>query len=88
MQAQATPPAYAVIVIRKINDADAYQPVQTKVRRPPEAAGGKIVILTDKVTSLDDGVTLARYVVVRFDNMEKALAWHNSRPRKRRTQSE
>jgi hypothetical protein len=35
LHAQAAPPAYAVVVIRKVNDADALKPVDlSRVRRP------------------------------------------------------
>jgi uncharacterized protein (DUF1330 family) len=82
LHAQATPPAYAVIVIRKINDADALKPViLAKGPAAAESAGGKFVIRTDKITSLD-GMTPARYIVIQFDNMEKAMAWHNAEAQK------
>jgi uncharacterized protein (DUF1330 family) len=81
LHAQASPPAYAVIVIRKINDAEAYKVVPAKGAAAVEAAGGKFVILTNKMTSLD-GPVPARYVVIQFDSMEKAQAWHNSEAQK------
>jgi uncharacterized protein (DUF1330 family) len=82
LHAQATPPAYSVVVIRKVNDADAFKPVVLeKGPVAAEAAGGKFVIRTDKITSLD-GMAPVRYVVIQFDNMEKAMAWHNSEAQK------
>jgi uncharacterized protein (DUF1330 family) len=81
LHAQAGPPAYAVIVLRKINDADGYKQVVAKGAAAVDAAGGKFIIRTDKITGLD-GPAPVRYVVIRFDNTEKAQAWHNSEAQK------
>jgi uncharacterized protein (DUF1330 family) len=65
------------LMLRKINDADGYKQVVAKGAAAVDAGGGKFVIRTDKITSLD-GPAPTRYVVIAFDNMEKAQAWHNS----------
>jgi uncharacterized protein (DUF1330 family) len=77
LHAQASPPAYGVVVIRKVNDADAFKAVPAKGAAAVEAAGGKFIMLTNKITSLD-GPAPVRYIVIQFDSMEKAQAWHNS----------
>jgi uncharacterized protein (DUF1330 family) len=40
------------------------------------------VIRTEKITSLDGMAPVRRYVVIQFDNIEKAMAWHNSEAQK------
>jgi uncharacterized protein (DUF1330 family) len=81
LHAQAGAPAYVVIALRKINDADGFKPVVTKAPAVVEAAGGKFVIRTDKITSLD-GPPPARFILLQFDSVEKAQAWHNTEAQK------
>ena len=45
------------------------------------ASGGNFVIRTDKITSLD-GNPPARFIIIKFDSVEKAQAWHNSAAQK------
>lgn len=78
LKAQAKPPAYVVIAVRKINDAAAYKTgVLDKASAVIKAAGGRYVIRTDKITSFD-GTPPARLVLLTFDSPEKAQAWYNS----------
>jgi uncharacterized protein (DUF1330 family) len=77
LHAQAKPPTYAVVAIRKMNDAEAFKPVLTKGPPAAEAFGGKFVVRTEKITGLD-GTPPVRFVLIAFDSMEKAQAWHNS----------
>jgi uncharacterized protein (DUF1330 family) len=44
-------------------------------------SGGRYVIRTDKITSLD-GTPPQRYVLIAFDSVEKAQVWHNSAAQK------
>ena len=54
LHAQAKPPTYVVVAIRKINDADAFKAgVVDKASAVIKAAGGHFVVRTDKITSLD-----------------------------------
>jgi uncharacterized protein (DUF1330 family) len=78
LHAQAKPPAYVVVAIRKINDAAAYKTgVLDKAGPVITAAGGKFVVRTDQITSFD-GTPPARVVLIQFDSAEKAQAWHDS----------
>ena len=78
LHAQGTAPgAYAVVDISKINNPDLYKTILPKAGPAMAAFGGKFVIRTDKITSLD-GATPARFVVIAFDNMDKAKAWNAS----------
>jgi uncharacterized protein (DUF1330 family) len=81
LHAQATGPAYVVVAIRKVNDADGFKTLLPKAAPAVEAAGGKFVVRTDKITSLD-GPAPARFVLLQFDSVEKAQAFHNSAAQK------
>jgi uncharacterized protein (DUF1330 family) len=71
LHAQAKPPAYVVIAVRSIKDADAFKaPGQAALA----ASGGRYVVRTQAIKSLD-GPSPQRFVLLAFDNMDKALAW-------------
>jgi uncharacterized protein (DUF1330 family) len=77
--AQAKPPAYVVVAIRKVNDADAFKTGVVEKATPAAlaAAGGKYVVRTQNITSLD-GTPPQRFVLIAFDSVEKAKAWNDS----------
>jgi len=78
IHAQAKPPTYVIVALRKINDTAAFKTdVVDKAPAAMANSGGKFVIRTDKITSLD-GTPPARFVVIAFESPEKAMAWHNS----------
>jgi uncharacterized protein (DUF1330 family) len=77
LQAQMKPPTYVVVAIRKITDAEAYKNVLEKAPAAVKNSGGDFVIRTDKITSLD-GMSPARFVLLKFDSVEQAQAWHTS----------
>jgi uncharacterized protein (DUF1330 family) len=77
LHAQAKPPTYVVIPILKITDAEAFKPVLEKGPAAAKASGGTFIIRTDKTTPLD-GTPPQRLVVIKFDSVEQAQAWHNS----------
>jgi uncharacterized protein (DUF1330 family) len=81
LHAQAKPPVYAVIPILKITDAEAYKTILAKAPAAAAASGGHFVIRTDNITSLD-GTPPQRFVLIAFDTMEQAQAWHNSAAQK------
>ena len=75
LHAQATPPAYVVVDIGDITDADGFKAVPAK--SGPETLapfGGKYIIRTEKITALD-GTAPKRFVVIQFESLEKAKAW-------------
>ncbi len=76
IHAQMKPPTYVVVAIRKITDADSFKTILPKYPATMAAAGGNFVIRTDKITSLD-GTPPARLILIKFDSVEKAQAWHN-----------
>ena len=82
IHAQMKPPTYVVVAIRKITDADTFKTgVVAKASASAMASGGSFVIRTDKITSLD-GNPPERFVLIKFDSVGKAQAWHNSAAQK------
>jgi uncharacterized protein (DUF1330 family) len=81
LHAQAKPPTYVVVAIRKITDAGVYKTVIEKAPAANDAFGAKFVIRTDKITSFD-GAPPERFILLSFDSPEKAQAWHNSAAQK------
>jgi uncharacterized protein (DUF1330 family) len=82
LHAQAKPPTYVVVAIRKITDADTFKTgVVDKASGVITAAGGRFAVRTDKITSLD-GPPPQRFVLIQFDSPEKAQAWHASAAQK------
>ena len=47
-----------------------------------EKAGGKYIARTEKITSLD-GTPPKRFVIIAFDNVDKAKAWNTSEDQKK-----
>jgi uncharacterized protein (DUF1330 family) len=77
LHAEAKPPAYVVVDIRSITDPNGLQAVIMKTApQVLSAAGGHYLIRTNEVTSLD-GAPPKRFVLIAFDSVEKAQAWHN-----------
>ena len=82
IHAQAKPPTYVVVALRKINDPDGFKTgVVDKAAAAMAGSGGHFVIRTDKITSLD-GTPPQRFVLIAFDSVEKAQAWHDSAAQK------
>ena len=78
LHAQATPRAYVVVDISDITDSEGFKAIPPK--SGPETLtpfGGKYLIRTEKITALD-GPAPKRFVVIAFDNAEKAKAWKAS----------
>ena len=79
LHAQAKPPAYVVVAVRSIKDADAFKAGVIDKASPAvlAAAGGRYVVRTQTIRSLD-GPSPERFVLLAFDSVEKALAWNDS----------
>ncbi len=77
LHAQAKPPAYVVVPILQITDAETFKKIGPIAGPATAAAGGHYIIRADKMTQLD-GTPPARLVVIAFDSVEKAQAWANS----------
>jgi uncharacterized protein (DUF1330 family) len=71
------PGAYAVVDISEITDANIFRQQLLPKASPAQLAtfGGRYVIRAENVAALD-GAPPQRFVVIAFDNMEKARAWN------------
>jgi uncharacterized protein (DUF1330 family) len=82
LHAQGTAPAaYAVVDISAITNPDVFKTIGPKAAASMAATGGKYIMRTDKITSLD-GAPPARFVVIAFDSVAKAQAWNDSAAQK------
>jgi uncharacterized protein (DUF1330 family) len=81
LHAQAKPPTYVIVAIRKITDPAGYKAVIEKAPASIAAGGGHFVVRTNDITSFY-GTPPTRYVILSFDSPEKAQAWHNSAAQK------
>jgi len=79
LHAQSKPPAYVVIAVRSIKDADAFKAGVTDKATPAllADAGGRYVVRTQTIKSLD-GPSPQRFVMLAFDSVAKAQAWADS----------
>jgi uncharacterized protein (DUF1330 family) len=72
------PGAYAVIDLSQITDRDSFtKQLLPKAEPAILGAGGKFITRTEKITALD-GVPPQRFVVIAFDNVDKAKSWYSS----------
>ena len=80
LHAQAKPPAYLVIEINTVTDAEGFKVITQRPRGGADVAeelGGHYIARTDKITALD-GTAPERFIVYAFDSVEKAQAFNNS----------
>jgi uncharacterized protein (DUF1330 family) len=71
------PGAYVIVDISAINNPDLYKTLIPKAGPAMEAFGGKFIVRTEKVVAFD-GPPTNRFVIVAFDSLDKAKAWHDS----------
>lgn len=77
LRAQSTPPAYVVAEVA-IHDADAFaKDYAPKVAGTLQSYGGRLLVSGGKLTPLE-GDTPQRFVIIAFDNVEKARGWYDS----------
>src|SRR5438105_15222861 len=79
--AQTAPAAYAIIDISEITDPEAYAAIVNNAPAGLLAFGGRYLIRTDNITALA-GAPPKRFVVIAFDNPDKARRWSESAPAK------
>ena len=80
LHAQAKPPAYFVVEINKINDAEGFKTITQRPVGGAEVAkelGGRYLVRGGNITALD-GTPPQRFIVYEFDSVEKAQAFNNS----------
>jgi uncharacterized protein (DUF1330 family) len=69
--------AYVIVDISAINNPDVYKVLLPKAGPAADAFQGKFVVRTENIVGLD-GTPPKRVVVIAFDSMDKAKAWHAS----------
>ena len=81
LHAETKPPVYVVTEIDEITDAEAFN----ELRKTGPAnivevkdADGRYVARTENITALD-GVPPKLFIIVRFDNVKKAMAFNENR---------
>jgi uncharacterized protein (DUF1330 family) len=85
---EKTPGAYVVITFTDIPDAASYKEhVLDKAQAALEKHGGQVVARTNRegITMLRPGDTpfqVKRYVILGFDDLQKAQEWYNSAEQK------
>jgi uncharacterized protein (DUF1330 family) len=77
LHAQGKPQAYAVVNIAEVGDPEGFKALFPFAEAALKETGGRYLIRTEKVTAFD-GTPPKRFVVIAFDSVEKAQAWHNS----------
>ncbi len=86
LHAQSKPPVYQVIDISEITDAEGYKTVGGRTAAGAAAAfrefGGQSIARTDNITALE-GTAPKRFIITRFDSVEKAKQFYNSPQQKK-----
>ena len=81
LHAQAKPPVYYVGDISDVTDPEGYKAVGGRSAASAAALlkdfGGHYISRTDSITALD-GTAPKRFIIIRFDSVEKAKGWYNS----------
>ncbi|HLW92215.1 MAG TPA: DUF1330 domain-containing protein [Roseiarcus sp.] len=79
LRAQGKPLVYVVVDIRSTNNPDALKTIAEKAAASSSVAdfGGKTIIRTNEITAFD-GAAPKRFVLIAFDSVDKARAWHES----------
>ena len=78
-QGTAAAGAYAIVDINQIDDPVTFKTLLPKEPQTVAAFGGRFLTRTNYITGLD-GVAPLRYVIIAFDNVQKAQAWYDSQP--------
>jgi uncharacterized protein (DUF1330 family) len=73
----ATTPAYLIIDATDVSDAQDFSVALDKLVASLPAAGGRILINTDKARAVN-GAAPSRFVVMAFDSPEQLEAWKSS----------
>ena len=81
LNAQAKPPVYQVVDISELTDPDGYKAAGGRSAADAAALlkdfGGHFISHTDNITARD-GTAPKRFIITRFDSVEKAKGFYNS----------
>jgi uncharacterized protein (DUF1330 family) len=76
-----SPGAYVIVDISEITNSDGFKQLLPKAPGAVAAFNGHFVTRTEKITGLD-GTPPERFVIIGFDDVEKAKAWNESAAQK------
>ena len=76
-----SPGAYVIVDISEISNPDGFKQLFPKAPAAVAAFNGTFVTRTEKITALD-GAPPKRFVIIGFDDVEKAKAWNESAAQK------
>jgi uncharacterized protein (DUF1330 family) len=76
-----SPGAYVIVDISEISNPDGFKQLFPKAPAAVAAFNGTFVTRTEKITALD-GTPPKRFVIIGFDDVEKAKAWNESAAQK------
>ena len=79
-----SPGAYVVVAFNEISDPAGFKTnVSDKAPEAVKKHGGNFIVRTDNITVLRPGEPpIKRYIVIGFDNAQKAKDWYNSQDMK------
>jgi uncharacterized protein (DUF1330 family) len=77
LHAQAKPPAFYVADF-ELNDFEGIKPYREQFLSTLEPFGGRFIVRGGTVAKLEGDSPKGRFIVIAFDNIDKALAWYNS----------
>ena len=78
LHAQAKGPgAYAIVDISAITDPEGMKALGPKAGPAATTAGGRFIARTETIVGLT-GTPPKRFVIIGFDSMDKAKAWHST----------
>lgn len=72
-----TKPAYFIIDVN-VHHPEGIKPYSEKVADTYKAYGGKLLVYRGEAERLEGVVPSGRIVILQFDSIEKARAWHES----------
>jgi uncharacterized protein (DUF1330 family) len=89
LHAQAKGPVYFVSDITEVTDPEGFKAVGERSTASGAASlkdfGGQYISRTESIIAMD-GTAPKRFVIIRFDSVEKAKGWYNSAEQKRFTE--
>lgn len=77
LHAQNKPPAFYVADF-ELTDPEGIKPYREQFLSTLEPFRGRFIVRGGTVAKLEGNSPKGRFIVIAFDNMDKALAWYNS----------
>ncbi|MCA6119122.1 DUF1330 domain-containing protein [Bradyrhizobium sp. WSM 1738] len=77
LHAQTKPPAFYVADF-ELMDPEGIKPHREEFLSTLEPFGGRFIVRGGTVAKLEGDAPKGRFIVIAFDNVDKAMAWYNS----------